>query len=120
MIEQGTLAAAGTTGNNTHSSFRTDANETVAFEFEVTAIGATPTVTFKYQGSLDGTNWYDTAYVTDASDTVAVAGRTVTAVGTSVQFLSNPVARRYKFYRCVTSANTNVTYTARLYRISKP
>lgn len=120
MIESVTLAAPLSTGNATHPSTRLDANETVAFEFEITAVGGTPTVTFKYQGSLDGTNWYDIAYVTDATDTVAVATRVVTAIGTSVQFLSNPVARRYKFYRCVTTANTNVTYTARAYRISKP
>jgi hypothetical protein len=112
--------AATSTGNNTHTAVRTDANETVAFEMEVTAIGATPTVTWKIQGSMDGTSFWDVAYVTDANDTVAVAGRTMTTVSSQIQFLSNPVARRYKFYRLVTSANTNVTYRARAHRIAKP
>jgi hypothetical protein len=108
------------TGNNTGTAVRTDANETVAFEFEVTAIGATPTVTWIIQGSMDASNWYPVNYVTDATDTAAVAGLTSTAVGKKIIFLSNPVARRYKYYRVVTSANTNVTYSAVAHRIAKP
>lgn len=111
------LAAAGSTGNTTHNSVALDAMETIGFQFVVEAVGGTPTVTFKFQGSPDNVNWYDVAYVTDASDTLSVAARTVTATGGSIQFLSNPVARRYKYYRCVTSANTNVTYRAESYQI---
>lgn len=117
MYDLMTLASAGSTGNNTHASVRTDAMETMAFQFVVEAIGATPTVTYKFQGSTDNVNFYDVAYVTDATDTVATTTRTVTAVGATIAFLSNPVARRYNFYRCVTSANTNVTYRAEIYRI---
>ena len=116
MIEQISLAPVNTAAA-TGATTRVGPNETVAFEFEITAIGATPTITFKYQGSLDGTNWYDVAYVTDANDTVSVATRVVTTVGTSVQFLSNPVARRYDYYRVVPSANTNVTWKASAWRI---
>lgn len=108
------------TGNQTHTGVRTDANETVAFEFEVTVVGATPTVTWVIQGSMDNANWYAVNYVTDATDTAAVAGLTSTAVGKKIVFLSNPVARRYKYYRVVTSANTNVTYSVVAHRISKP
>ncbi len=123
MIEAIPLNAASldatSTGNNTHSAVRVGPNETVAFEMEVTAIGATPTVTWKIQGSMDGTNWFDVAYVTDANDTVSVATRTMTTVSTQIAFLSNPVARRYNYYRLVTTANTNVTYKARAHRITK-
>lgn len=108
------------TGNQTHGAVRTDANETVAFEFEVTAVGATPTVTWLIEGSMNGSNWYAVNYVTDATDTAAVTGLTSTAVGKKIIFLSNPVARRYKYYRVTTSANTNVTYRADAHRISKP
>jgi len=108
------------TGNQSHGATRTDANETVGFEFEVTAVGATPTVTWTVSGSMDGTNFYPVNYVTDATDTAAVTGLVSTAVGKKIIFLSNPVARRYKFYRVVTSANTNVTYSCVAWRISKP
>lgn len=119
MYESLPLAPSGSTGNNTHSSvFVNGTYEAVAFQFRVTAVGATPTVTWKVQGSADGTNWYDVAYVTDASDTAATTGRTMTAVGAQIEWLSNPVARRYKYFRLVTSANTNVTYTADLFLIN--
>lgn len=121
MIEQIPMTGAtAQTGNNTHTAVRTDANETVAFEFEVTVAGGGPTVTWIVQGSMDNVNFYPVNYVTDATDTAAVAALTSTAVGKKIIFLSNPVARRYKFYRLVTSANTNITYRADAWRIAKP
>ena len=117
MIESVSLAPVGTVTNITGATTRVGPNETVAFEFQVTAIGGTPTVSYTYEGSLDGVVFYPIAYVTDATDTVSVAARVVTAVGTTVQFLSNPVARRYEFYRVVTTAILNVTYQARCYRV---
>lgn len=113
------LADSGSTGDVTHTGVRMANYETLALCFEVESIGATPTVDFKFQGSLDGTNWYDLSYVTDASDTAAVAARTVTAVGQFIQFPSNVVSRRYQFIRLVTASNTNVTYTAYAYRIHR-
>lgn len=112
------LAPAGSTGNNTHAAVNAPpmaAN--VAFQFVVEAAGATPTVTFKFQGSLDGTNWYDLDYVTDAVDTGAVAARTVTAVGAYAEFVQSPLQRAFTQYRCVTSANTNITYRAEMFEI---
>lgn len=106
------------TGNSTGSSILIGANyQNVAFVFNVTAIGATPTVTWKFQGSIDGTNWFDVAYVTDASDTLSTATEVDTTVSQSVHFLANPGTRKYKFFRCVTSANTNVTYNSAIYRV---
>jgi len=90
----------------------------------VTVAGATPTVTWKVQGSVDDASvsdgnsaWFDVAYITDATDTAAVTARVRTTVGSDLQFLSNPVARRYRKYRLVTTANTNITYDADLYTI---
>lgn len=121
MIDKGLLAPVGSTGNNTHEAFQVSGDyETVALQFVVEAVGATPTVTYKFQGSVDGVNWYDVAYVTDASDTLATATRVMTAVGAQISFVSNPVARRYAYFRAVTSANTNVTYRAEVHRISSP
>jgi hypothetical protein len=111
-------AAAGSTGNNTHSAVKVDSDyNTVAFLFYVTAIGASPTVTWKFQGSIDGTNWHDVAYVTDASDTLSVATEVDTTVSLSTHFLANPVARKYRYFRLVTSSNTNVTYRADIYTV---
>lgn len=122
VLDKLTLAAAGSVGNNTHTSVPVRSagvsGSPVAFQFVVEAAGATPTITFKFQGSLDGVNWYDIPYVTDASGAEAVAGRTVTAVGTYVNFLSNPATRGFAFYRCVTSANTNITYRAEVYPVA--
>ena len=109
-------APVGSTGNNTHNSLHVGSDySSLVMQFVVEAIGATPTITYKWQGSADGTNWYDVAYITDASDTLAVSTRVATTVSAQIQFTSNPSARRYKYYRVVTSANTNVTYRAEIY-----
>lgn len=112
------VTPTGQTGNNTHAGVRIDPEPRgLAFQFVVEAVGATPTVTWKIQGSLDedtvsdaNAAWYDVSYVTDASDTPAVATIASTAVGKKAIFLSNAQSRRYRRFRAVTSANTNVTY----------
>ena len=109
-------AAIGSTGNNTHNSVHIGADyATVALQFVVEAVGGTPTVTYKWQGSPDNSNWYDIAYITDASDTLAVSTSVRTTTGADLKFISNPGARRYKYIRLVTSANTNVTYRGEVY-----
>src|SRR4051812_41087001 len=92
------LASTGSTGNATHSAVEIKRGDShvAAVQFVVEAVGATPTVTWKAQGSLDGTNWYDLAYITDASGTEAVTTRTATAVGAQVNFLSRATERQYK------------------------
>jgi len=109
-------AVTGTTGNNTHTAVHVGSDySTIVLQFVVEVAGATPTVTYKWQGSADNTNWYDLAYITDASDTLAVSTRAVTAVGATIAWPSNPGARRYKYYRLVTTLNTNVTYRGEIY-----
>ena len=111
------LANTGTTGNNTHVA--TDSGPApgpICAQFVVEVAGATPTVTWKVQGSQDGTNFFDLAYFTDASDTSATAALTSTGVGAKVVFLDTVNSgRMYQFYRLVTSANTNITYRGELY-----
>ena len=118
MYESGLLAQPGSTGNVTGSSYHIGSNtQATALQFIVEAAGATPTVTYKFQGSADGTNWFDVGYITDSSDTISTATRTRTSVGADIAFVSNPVARRYAYYRVVTSLNTNVTFRAEIYTI---
>lgn len=113
------LAPTASTGNNTHTAVAYKPGNgfasPVAIQFVVEAAGATPTVTWKAQGSFDGTNFYDLLYITDASDTAATTTKTATAVGAQAIFVSNSQSRGYNFYRIVTSANTNITYRAELY-----
>lgn len=110
------LAPAGSTGSQTHAGTIAESNgSAVAFQFFVEVIGATPTVTFKYQGSLDGLTWTDVTYVSVTTDTLATATQTVTAVGTTVNFLQNSGVRNWNYFRLVTSANTNVTYSAEVW-----
>lgn len=111
------LAATGSTGNATGTAVEVFPGEgdQVAAQLVVEAVGATPTITWKMQGSNDNSNWYDWSYVTDASDTAATAARTTTAVGAQIQWLSLAHVRQYRFHRIVTSANTNVTYRAELW-----
>lgn len=110
------LAPAGSTGNNTHNAFQGIPDYyAAAFNFIVEAVGATPTVTFKVQGSIDNVNWNDVFYLPAGSDTASAATQTVTGTGGTVFFLDDPSgARFYKYWRLVTSANTNVTYRCEL------
>jgi len=121
MRKVGQLAAVGSTGNNTHPSVPlTQEIDSMAFEFEITAVGATPTVTFKFQGSSDGpevpdasSDFYDLMVLPAASDT-ALATDTKTAVGV-FEYFNDQERRALAKVRVVVSANTNVTYEAELY-----
>ncbi len=112
----GLLAAAGSVGNNTHAAYKLNPEAaSVAVQLVVEAVGANPTVTYKVQGSVDNVNWYDWLYITDITDTGAVATRSSATPGGQIEWLSNAVVRTYQYVRLVTSANTNVTYRAELY-----
>lgn len=116
------MAPAGTTGNNTHQSIGLPTvSHRLAFQLIVEAVGATPTVTWKVQVSLDDTSvsdanstWYDLIYFTaGTNDTLAVATRAVTAVGSDTVFADTAGDTRFwRKARLVTSLNTNCTYRA--------
>jgi hypothetical protein len=109
--------ASSATGNNTHAAVEVGAiNGQVAAEFIPEVVGTT--VTWKVQGSHDGTNFYDLLYVTDASDTGGTAGIANTTSGNKTIFLSNVGSRTYRFFRLVTSSNTGATYSAKLHMYS--
>jgi hypothetical protein len=118
-FQKHTLAPVGSTGTTAglpaNSGLKVNAGDlSVAFLFTVEAVGATPTITYKFQGSDDGSNWFDVNYITDASDTPATAARTRTTQGQDIAWLSQSGVRQYNFYRVVVTANTNVTYRAEL------
>jgi hypothetical protein len=117
----GQLAAVGATGNNTHAGVAIPPDiDVVSAEFEITAVGGTPTVTYKLQGTMDGSDvtdtladWFDLATLPNDSATEAVPA-TKTAVG--VYQLVADLRRRFaRRVRLVTSANTNVTYESELW-----
>lgn len=115
-------AAVGSTGNNNHTGVQAGPeNDSVAVDFNVEAIGATPTVTFELQGSLDTTNgvdgnWFSVALISPISDTLAVSA-VVTTVTHNLYFVKQVGGheRFLAWYRVKTTANTNVTYSARVW-----
>lgn len=118
------LAATGSTGNNTHAGVPLNAGANkVAAVLIIEAVGATPTITAKLQGTLDdarflndaSANWFDLMGLPNDSDTSALS-ITKTALGTYVVYLSLAQIRFARRVRLVTSANTNVTYRGELYQ----
>ena len=113
------LAATGSTGNLTGATKNCRPGNgfasPIAVQFVVEAIGATPTADFKAQGSMDGSNWYDLAYITNATSTLATAAITIATVSASLIFLENSQSRGYNFFRGVVASNTNVTYRIELW-----
>jgi hypothetical protein len=114
------LAPVGSTGNNTHASTTVpESADVLAVEFEITAIGAGPTVTFKLEGSLDDdsvaavdSDWFDLAMLPSVSS-VELVTDTQTTVDAFAYFIDT--RRRFaRKVRLVTSLNTNVTYQAQL------
>lgn len=79
-----------------------------------TTVGATPTVTVNFQGSVDGTNFFNVPYSLAASArTFVTTAITITTATTNTYFLQELVAWRY--LKLVYSANTNVTLSATAY-----
>lgn len=119
-----TLAPTGSTGNNSHAQVGDNVGPRgLGVEFVVEVAGATPTVTYKLQGTMDtsasppAASWFDLLTVPAGSDTAAV-GATVTAVGSTVLYLDAVGLRFANQFRLVTSANTNITYHANLWSVT--
>lgn len=117
------LAKKGSTGTGTAFSPVTGGLERVgriAVEFEVEAVGATPTATFTVEGLMpDGTTWVTVALVqADSTQAASSTGVTVTAVGKTFRFVSGVDFRFVRGLRINVSANTNVTFSARAHAIA--
>lgn len=122
------IAPSGSTGNNTHASVELDPGVEFAqliLQFIVEIIGATPTVTYKWQVSADDPDvtdansvWIDLPYVIqgDSAETAATATRARTTVGSDTVYpvIGTKTRQIFRKIRLVTSANTNVTYRAEL------
>jgi len=118
-VDPVTLAATGSVGVLTGETDRLpeDADK-LAVQLVVEAVGATPTISWKLQLSIDGQNWSDARYITDASETAAVAVVTRTAAGQDTIFVLLG-DRGWRFFRLVVTANTNVTYRASAYPVDR-
>lgn len=119
MLDTVLLAPSGSVGTlvGTGVALHNGNWDILGFQFVVENAGVSPTVTYKFQGSLDNSNWFDIGYITDASDTISQAPLSMTAAGANVCFISNPIARRFLWYRVVVSANNNITFRAEVYRL---
>lgn len=117
-----TLHAKGTTGNGRQYIAQTADMSRAFLEFEVEAVGATPTVTFQVEGLVPGGNpataadWFLVA-LSQADATIAISNApiVVTAVGKTRRFIAGLDVRAFDALAITTSANTNVTYSSRLY-----
>ena len=116
------MAPVGSTGNNTHASVNVHPSpDKLAAVLVVEAVGATPTITVKVQGTMDSAtdgsaNWFDLAVQEPGSDTATATPSAKTAVGSYPLYLSNAHLKFVRRVRIVTSANTNVTYRGELYQ----
>jgi hypothetical protein len=119
------MAVTGTTGNNTSASVGlSPAANKSAFVFIVEAAGGGPTVTYKFQGTLDPTtvtdanaNWADLLVLPIGSDTATAAPTALTATGVTIHYLAQAHSRFIRRARVVTSANTNITYRCELHQM---
>lgn len=119
------LHPAGSTGNSRAYVRGLHAAEKFAIDFEVTAVGATPTITWNVQGLIPGgdptvaAHWQTLALVTpDATVAASNAGIVATTVSRVWRFVAG-VNFENRFFDGIavnTTANTNVTYKSTLHR----
>jgi hypothetical protein len=115
------IAPKGSTGNGTFVIRNLWDVKRAEVEFEVEAVGATPTVTFAIEGLVPGgtpataADWVVLAVI-QADSTVAAsnAAITVTALGKTRRWIDGLDKRMFDAFRVNVTANTNVTYSARL------
>ena len=94
-------------------SFTDDGAQTTAHS-STGPLTSTPTITWKAQGSMDGSNWYDMPYITDATATESQVTVSQTSVGGKVHWLALAPTRFFPLMRVVTTttAASQLTYNA--------
>ena len=119
------MAPTGSTGNHSdHPGVGlSPAANRAAFAFVVEVAGAGPTVTFKFQGTLDPQSvtdanalWQDLFVLPIGSDTGTAAPAAATATGVFIHYLAQAHTRFVRRVRVITSANTNITYRCELHQ----
>ncbi len=82
-----------------------------------TPLSTTPTVTWKAQGSFDGSNWYDVPYITDGTAVETQATVTRTTAGSVVHWIALAPGRFFPNLRIVTTTTvaSQLTYNAAAY-----
>jgi hypothetical protein len=116
------LATKGSTGTGLKSAQNLEFATVMAVEFQVEAVGGTPTVTYTVKGCPPGKdpntagNYVALAYVTENAGTASSsAAFTTTAVGRNVVFIDGLDRRFFIAIAVDVTANTNVTYSARVH-----
>lgn len=108
----GTVIMDGGTGDGNSSSFALTTTRVRYWMLIrlVTTVGATPTATYKIQGSVDDTAFED-AYFADSSalETFANSSFDITTATTIIKLVK--LGQEYRWWRVNVSANTNVTTT---------
>ena len=119
-----TAIGPGETGNDTSNGVKVlPETRDILLNFIVEAAGAGPTVTYKWQYSLDAhditdaaATWTDVSYTlpTDTAETFAstTRARTSVSIDTLLPYMGAKVSMAYRRFRVVTTSNTNITYRA--------
>jgi hypothetical protein len=121
-----TLAPVGSTGNGLFKALGFSRASRIAVEFQVEAVGATPTVTIGLKGLMPGG---DPAVASDwvvlgmqQMDSSVADNNTpfaLTAVGRTVRFVGGIDSRFFEGIAVDVTANTNVTFSARAYPLQR-
>lgn len=115
------LAPKGSVGTGLFKASGFEHADKILVEFQVEAIGATPTLTFTIQGSVDGVNFSDVEYLDlDSATAVSKAGIVVTTASLTRKYLDGLAQRFVSHVGVNVSANTNVTFSARAYKVDHP
>lgn len=121
-----TLTPVGTTGTGLKTARNFEDATRMAIEFDVEAVGATPSVTYQIKGCPPGKdatvagNYVKIAYVTeDSTIAVSTADLVLTAAGEKVVYLDGLASRFFSALAVDVTANTNITYSARVHRADR-
>lgn len=91
------------------------ADSRIALQVTVSTTSGSPTITYKLQGSLDGTNYCDIALLPNDSSTTAASFTKAVAPNTYVYFVDQQHSRKFESYQFVSSSVTTTTYSASLF-----